>query len=125
MRYREVDSHSPLPSGSFTSFCMAVRPMVCSPMSSARLLADSAAANSSAAPDVPASMRIAAGSVTDPSPDAAVMVSRVPPRVSLVDRVPLATKSRARSIPLSSIPDEVRLTSITSFPAPFFVNSAI
>jgi len=50
--------------------------MVCSPIRSARLFPTSADAKISAAPDVPVSMRTTAGSVIDPSPDAAAIVSR-------------------------------------------------
>ena len=40
VRYRVEVIHSALPSGSFTSSCTPVRPIVRSPMSSARLLPD-------------------------------------------------------------------------------------
>ena len=64
-----------LPSGSFTSFCVAARPIVCSPIRSARLFPASAAAKISAAADVPVSMRTDVGSAIDPSPAAAAIVS--------------------------------------------------
>ena len=53
VRYHAVDSQRPLPSGSLASVCSAARPLVRSPTRSARLLPASAAANSSAGPDVP------------------------------------------------------------------------
>ena len=119
-------SHSPLPSGSLTSFWSAARPIVCSPTRSARLLPASADANSSAAPEVPVSISSDVGSVMAPSPATARdRLLRRRPSFHAAPACRLATNSRASARPLVERPLDVRRTSTISLVAPLFVRSAI
>ena len=99
--------------------------MVCSPISSARLLPTRADAKISAAPDVPLSTSSFTGIVTEPSPAVVAMACGSPSRTWRFASVPFATKRRASASPASFEPPDVRRASTTSEVAPALVSSAM
>ena len=88
------------------------------------LVPGSAAANTSAAPDVPLSARIATGTVSAPSPAAAFTACFSWPRLWRKPSTPEGTNRRATSNPASRSPVAVPRTSITTLVAPPRVSDA-